>query len=737
IGDVTGTQGATIVSSVGGQTAANIAAATVLANAATSTNSANTIVKRDTSGNFLAGTITANLTGAASLNVLKAGDTMTGTLIIPAGTAAAPSIQFTGSTNTGLSSATANTLSFDTNGVERMNISATGNVTINGLNTLGIVHNNIGGLLTTSLIVNADVDPAAAIIDTKLATISTTGKVANSATTATNANTVNAIVARDASGNFLAGTITANLTGAASLNVLKSGDTMTGILVLPAGTSAIPSIQFIEGTNTGLSSATANTLSFDTNGTERMNIGVTGNITINGLTSLGIVHNSAAGLLSTSLIVNADIDPTAAVADTKLATITTTGKVANSATTATNANTINAIVARDASGNFSAGTISITDGVYNGNIILNTDPSSSTAGNILKGANRFIHNFGTNNTFVGLDAGNFTMTGTGFNVGIGNNALLANTTGNQNTALGVNTLASNTTGVTNIAIGVNALTTNTFGGANIAIGVSALTVNISGGLNTAIGHNTMSNNTTGSQNTSIGHNTLTANTTGIHHVAVGVNALLANTTGIDNTAIGYNTLSACTMGSNNIAIGSGSGAIVTTGTGNIYINSIASSATETNTIRIGTNQTNCFIQGINGVTSPSSTAVRINAAGLLGTVNSSRRFKHDIQNIDDKSNDIFQLRPVTFIYNNDETESLQYGLIAEEVEEIFPTIVIKDSQGLPVTIQYDVLPILLLNEIKKQQITIEKLNEETFKRDALIQNLLERISALEMKIKTV
>ena len=71
-------------------------------------------------------------------------------------------------------------------------------------------------LSLTGSIVNADIGAAAAIVDTKLATISTAGKVANSATTATNANTASAIVARDASGNFSAGTITAALTGNAS-----------------------------------------------------------------------------------------------------------------------------------------------------------------------------------------------------------------------------------------------------------------------------------------------------------------------------------------------------------------------------------------------------------------------------------------------------------------------------------------------------------------------------------------
>lgn len=90
----------------------------------------------------------------------------------------------------------------------------------------GSVYGNIvtsadSGTITSAMIldgtiVNADINASAAIVDTKLATISTAGKVSNSATTATDANTANAIVARDASGNFTAGTITGALSGNAS-----------------------------------------------------------------------------------------------------------------------------------------------------------------------------------------------------------------------------------------------------------------------------------------------------------------------------------------------------------------------------------------------------------------------------------------------------------------------------------------------------------------------------------------
>lgn len=68
VGDVTGTQGATIVSFVGGSSASNVNAATILANASTAINTASTIVRRDASGNFAATNITANLTGTASGN---------------------------------------------------------------------------------------------------------------------------------------------------------------------------------------------------------------------------------------------------------------------------------------------------------------------------------------------------------------------------------------------------------------------------------------------------------------------------------------------------------------------------------------------------------------------------------------------------------------------------------------------------------------------------------------------
>src|SRR5207244_7420214 len=97
--------------------------------------------------------------------------------------------------------------------------------------------------------------------------------------------------------------------------------------------------------------------------------------------------------------------------------------------------------------------------------------------------------------------------------------------------------------------------------------------------------------------------------------------------------------------------------------------------------------------------------------GQLGTVISSKRFKHNIESMSDISNSVLKLNPVTFAYNHDVSNAVQFGLIAEEVDEIFPTLVVRDRDGLPLTVRYDVLPILLLNEMKKQQEIINAMQE--------------------------
>jgi hypothetical protein len=195
--------------------------------------------------------LTLTPTGNLGLGTTMPSSTLeigSGQIAALAGTSTSPGYAFAGNLNTGVYSPALNALSFTTAGSPRLTVNGSGIVTIAGFASAGVVHNDNSGNLSTSLIVNADITTGT-IADDKLATITTAGKVANSATTATSANTASTIVARDASGNFSAGTITANLTGSASQNVLKAGDTMTGNLVMDNQSQIRLREQTTNGTN--------------------------------------------------------------------------------------------------------------------------------------------------------------------------------------------------------------------------------------------------------------------------------------------------------------------------------------------------------------------------------------------------------------------------------------------------------------------------------------------------------
>ncbi|GEM_PF-1087270 len=192
-----------------------------------------------------------------------------------------------------------------------------------------------------------------------------------------------------------------------------------------------------------------------------------------------------------------------------------------------------------------------TGGTVTGNISL--EASTETTGNILKGGVLFIHNFGSDNTFIGVNAGNLTMSG-GNNTANGYHALQNNTTGFHNTAVGHNVLGSNTTGSNNTASGIAALYSNTKGSGNTASGSGALAYNDSGSYNTANGFSALYNNTGGLYNTASGSSALTNNTTGNNNTATGAQTLQLNTAGSNNTASGFHALEYNT-GSNNTATG--------------------------------------------------------------------------------------------------------------------------------------------------------------------------------------
>ena len=100
-------------------------------------------------------------------------------------------------------------------------------------------------------------------------------------------------------------------------------------------------------------------------------------------------------------------------------------------------------------------------------------------------------------------------------------------------------------------------------------------------------------------------------------------------------------------------------------------------------MRIGLSQFRTFISGIRGVTTGNANAipVLIDSDGQLGTMSSSRRFKHEIKPMDTASQAILSLKPVTFNYKSDNTNTPQFGLIAEEVADVNPDLVVRDENG--------------------------------------------------------
>jgi hypothetical protein len=321
---------------------------------------------------------------------------------------------------------------------------------------------------------------------------------------------------------------------------------------------------------------------------------------------------------------------------------------------------------------------------------------------------------GCHNTASGMDA-LYSDIGGSYNTATGFSSLYSNTSGNNNTAAGYESLYFNSTGNDNTASGYQALYTNTTGNNNTATGYQSLYYNSTGSENTVSGYQALYTNTTGSYNTAFGVNTLFSNATGNSNSAFGFGALYANTTGNFNTASGTDALYSNTSGSSNIAEGFKAGYNLTTGSNNIDIGN-PGVAGESGIIRIGTQvptalQTNTYIAGIYTNTTVSGLPVVVDSNGQLGVGSvSSERFKTEIAPMGSTSEKLKQLRPVTFHLKTNPEGALQFGLIAEEVAEVYPELVVRDPSGRVDGLRYDELAPMLLNEVQKRDAAQDERN---------------------------
>lgn len=352
-----------------------------------------------------------------------------------------------------------------------------------------------GKLDLSDSIENGDISTLAAIADTKLATITTPGKVSGGAITS---GTIGGSTAINTTGNISAGSgtfsgsITTPSTTFSLLNTtavtLNVGGAATALILgATTGTATIRNPSLIGSATTqnvfntvattvnafgaatslniGATTATSThnlgtgatlsgstkTINVGTNGvsgsTTNINIGPTTgngtttlnkNVTLSALNSAGVVHTSATGALSTSLIVDGDVSASAAISDTKLATISTPGKVDNSATTATSLNAVDAIVARDSNGDFSANIITASSfsGPLTGNVTGDvTGNVSGTASNvtgvvaIANGGTGQITRQAAINALVGTQTANRVLRSNGTNMSLSQVALATDVSG--------------------------------------------------------------------------------------------------------------------------------------------------------------------------------------------------------------------------------------------------------------------------------------------------------------------
>jgi hypothetical protein len=310
------------------------------------------------------------------------------------------------------------------------------------------------------------------------------------------------------------------------------------------------------------------------------------------------------------------------------------------------------------------------------------------------------------NAFSGYKAG-YSNTIASFNVFSGWKAGYSNTVGQHDTFNGYEAGYSNTGdgkdgGNDNIFDGFEAGYRNTLGSRNTFSGSQAGYSNTGDGMglgenNAFFGYQAGYSNTLGAENTFIGEMAGYSNTGGT-----------MGEVGDNNTFIGQAAGYSNTLGSENTFIGDTAGYYNVTGSNDVYIGVAGpNSGTESNTLRIGGLEGlfAAYIQGIYGITASGGIPVYINSDGQLGTQTSSLRFKEQVQDMGHSTDALMKLRPVTFLYKPEYSKgdrTLQYGLIAEEVAQVYPELVAYDNDGQPYTVRYQYLSTMLLNEVQKQ-----------------------------------
>jgi hypothetical protein len=402
----------------------------------------------------------------------------------------------------------------------------------------------------------------------------------------------------------------------------------------------------------------------------------------------GLTGGGTVALGGTATLTNAGVLAVGASGDL---TASTSAGVVTLGTDASVPAAANTLVKRDAAGDIAATSLTLQ-----GTLTLHSALSGYSL--IYAGSSTLVLADEAQDFFAGVGAGNLNITGSGNNTGVGDQALNSEMSGAFNTALGTQALFSDIDGQQNTAIGFHALYASTNGSYNTVVGLQALSSLLTGDYNLAVGYAAALNAT---------------NTTG--NVALGEQSLLQNTSGNYNIAVGFQA-GELTTGSDNIDIGH------------------QGVAGESGVIRLGnaTSINSAYIYGVFGAIATVGLPVYINETGQLGVFTSSARFKEDIRGMDDASDVLLALRPVTFRYKPaiDPKGLPQFGLVAEEVDKVDPDLVVRDATNGIYAVRYEAVNAMLLNEFLKDHRRLQEQN-------AKVNSLEKRLSELEQTVQSL
>jgi hypothetical protein len=397
----------------------------------------------------------------------------------------------------------------------------------------------------------------------------------------------------------------------------------------------------------------------------------------------------------------ATLTPRQAISSSPYAIKSLSATSAINAATATNA--ANATNATSATNATNLGGIPAT------RYILTTDSRLSDARTPLPNSPNYVQNTASpqlNTQFYisGTGRANLFDATTAYHLG-GNRVLSVQ--GVKNVFAGVSAGQMNAGGEQNAFFGYEAGQANTIGGINAFFGYQAGKANTTGNFNAFFGHSAGLSNTDGFSNSFFGFEAGKFTTGGLENSFVGHGAGFSNTIGIYNTFLGTSSGSHNTTGAYNTTIGAGADV----GSGNLTnATAIGAGAVvfNSNTIQLGTSSDNVNVSGklkLENFGSSGSTAVCRNSLSQLSACSSSIRYKTNLTPYSQGLNLIKRLRPVTFNWKADNT--LDFGLVAEEVAEIEPLLVTRNERGEIEGVKYDRVGVVLINTVQEQQRLIE------------------------------